>query len=119
MQVQLSSGNYHIIANGEAFLFSPDSDFTIQTNDNTKIQIKIVIKFEDDPSNEHGIKSDIINDSLVITCINFHGTDTGLKCPAYIADIEGKQVYLMFSSTCYGNKEKKFRSIKYTVFLEK
>ncbi len=119
MQVQLSSGNYSIIANGEAFLFGVYEDLTIQVDDGNDFQVKIVMKFTEDPSGERDIHTDVENDSLVITCINFSGIGTGLKQPAHIADVNGKKVYFMFSSSYLGDKEDKARSVKYTVFWEK
>ena len=44
--------------------------------------------------------------------------DVGLKRLTHIADINGKRVYLMFSSSYLGDKEDKARSVKYTVFWE-
>ena len=116
MQVHLSSGNYSILASGDSFLFEPYEDLTIQIDDGDEFQIKIVMKFTEDASGEHDIKTDVENDSLVITCVNFSGMDTGLKRPAHIADVNGKKVYLMFSSSYLGDKEEKARSVKYTVF---
>ena len=101
MQVHLSSGNYSIIASGESFLFGPYEDLTIQVDDGNEF------------------KTDVKNDSLVITCVNFSSLGTGLKRPAHIADVNGKRVYFMFSSSYLGGKEDKARSVKYTVFWEK
>lgn len=119
MQVNLSSGNYSIIASGESFLFGPDKDLTIQVDDRNEFQVKVVMKFTEDASGEHDIKTDVENDSLVITCVNFVGFGAGLKRPAHIADVNEKKVYLMFSSDYLGDKEEKARSVKYTLFWEK
>ena len=119
MQVHLSSGNYSIIASGESFLFGPYEDLTIQVDDGNELQVKIVMKFTEDASGEHDIKTDVKNDSLVITCVNFSSLGTGLKRPAHIADVNGKRVYFMFSSSYLVAKEDKARSVKYTVFWEK
>lgn len=119
MQVHLSSGNYSIIASGETFLFGPYEDLTIQVNNGNEFQVKIIMKFTEDASGERDIKTDVENDSLVITCVNFSSMGTGLKCPAHIADVNEKKVYLMFSSGYLGDKEDKARSVKYTVFWEK
>lgn len=119
MQVQLSSGNYRIIASGEAFLFGVYEDLTIQVDDGKDFGVKIVMKFTEDPSGEQDIYTDVENDSLVITCINFSGIGAGLKRPAHIADANGKKVYFMFFSSYLGDKEDKTRSVKYTIFWEK
>lgn len=119
MQVRLHSGNYDIIANGEAFLFAPYEDLTIQADDGNALQVKIVMKFTKDASGERDIQTDVADGALIITCINFSGMAVGLKRPAHIADVNGKKVYLMFSTDCLGDKESKTRSVKYTLFLEK
>ena len=119
MQVYLSSGNYSIIACGESFLFGPYEDLTIQIDDGNEFQLKIVMKFTEDASGEYDINTNVENDSLVITCVNFSSMGTGLKRPAHIADVNGKKVYFMFSSSYLGDKEDKARSVKYTVFWEK
>ncbi len=119
MQVNLSSGNFRIIASGETFLFGPYEDLTIQIDDGSEFQVKIIMKFTEDASGEHDIRTDVVNDSLVINCVNFSNMGTGLKRPAHIADVNEKRVYLMFSSSCLGDKEDKARSVKYTVFWEK
>lgn len=119
MQVNLSSGNYRIITSGETFLFGPYEDLTIQIDDGSEFLVKIIMKFTEDASGEHDISTDVENDALVITCVNFSSMGTGLKRPAHIADANGKKVYLMFSSSYLGDKENKARSVKYTVFWEK
>lgn len=117
MQVHLSSENYDILASGEAFLFKPDADLTIQILEDDGEELKIVMKFTEDASGKQAIQSDVTEDSLIIRCINFTGLDMGLRCPAHIAEIDGKEVSILFSSKCSG--EKKVRSVKYTVFREK
>lgn len=119
MQVHLSSGNYSILASGESFVFGPYEDLTIQIDDGNEFQVKIVMKFTEDASGNYDINTDVENDSLVITCVNFSSMGTGLKRPAHIADVNGKKVYFMFSSSFLGDKENKARSVKYTVFWEK
>lgn len=116
MQVYLSSGKYDIIASGETFLFGPFEDLTIEVNDGNEALVRIILKFVENSSCDRGIETDIANDSLVITCINFSSLGTGLKCPTHIADVNGKEVYFMFSSSYLGEKEDKARSVKYTVF---
>ncbi len=119
MQVHLSSGSYSIIASGESFLFGPYEDLKIQVDDGNEFQVKIILKFTEDTSGEYDINTNVENDSLVITCVNFRSMGTGLKRPAHIADVNGKKVYLMFSSSYLGDKEDRARSVKYTVFWEK
>lgn len=117
MQVHLSSGNYDILASGETFLFGPDEDLTIQVRERNTESLKIVMRFTKNASGKRDIQTEIAEDALVIRCINFTGLSASLKHPAHIADIDGKEVYFMFSSSFSG--EKKVRSVKYTVFREK
>ena len=119
MRVCLSSGGYDIVASGETFLFDSYADLTIQVDDRDDFQVKIVMKFLEDASGEHDIKTDVENDSLVITCINFSSLGTGLKRPTHIANANGKKIYFMFSSNLLGDKENAARSVKYTIFMEK
>ena len=119
IQVLLSSGDYNIVANGESFLFGPSEDLTLQIIDGNELLLKVIMKFKDDDSGERDINTVIMDDSLVINCINFSGLGTGLKNPTHIASINKKKVYLMFSSSSLGNKENKSRSVKYTVYMER
>ena len=119
MQVRLSSGKYDIIASGEAFLFGPLEDLTIEVNEKKESLVKIVLKFTENASGNLDIQTDVLDDSLVITCINFSSMGTGLKSPAHIADVNGKEVYFMFYSSFLGDMENQARSVKYTVFWEK
>ena len=107
MQVNLSSGNYSIIASGESFLFGPDKDLTIQVDDRNEFQVKVVMKFTEDASGEHDIKTDVENDSLVITCVNFVGFGAGLKRPAHIADVNEKKYILCSRLTILAIKRKR------------
>lgn len=117
MQVHLTSGNNDVIANGEAFLFDPYGDLTIQVDDGNGFQVKIVMKFTEDHLGERKIETDVENDSLIITCVNFSGVGTGVRRPTQIADVNGKKVFFLFSTDCTGDDEK-IRSVKYTVFLQ-
>ena len=119
MQVNLGSGNYSIIANGETFLFHPYDDLTLEVNNGVENLLRIILHFQDDPSGERSIKTNIIDDAMVITCINFNGSGTGLKQPSHIANINGKSVYLIFVSNYFGDAEEPNRIVRYTIFMEK
>lgn len=119
MQVRLSSSKYDIIASGEAFVFEPCGDLTIQIDEGNETLVRIVLKFVENASGKRDIETDIMDDSMVITCINFSSIGTGLKCPTHIANVNGKEVYFMFSSSYLGDVNNITRSVKYTVFLEK
>ena len=117
VQVRLSSGEYEIIASGEAFLFEEFGDLTIRAEDETGPQFTLVLKFLDEPG-EHRVQTEIREDSLVVLCRGFNPAGTGLTEPTYFVAIEGKKLYLMFWSQCYGSKENRTRSVKYTIFAE-
>ena len=119
MQVKLSSGKYSIVASGEVYLFGPNEDLVIQVDDGDAFQVKIVMKFTENSSGERDINTEIENDSLVINCVNFNRSGTGLRCPAHIAEVNGKKVYFIFSTSYLGAEEDKARSVKYTVFWER
>ena len=119
MRVCLSSGEYDIVASGEVFLFGSSEDLVIHVDNGDNFQVKILMKFLEDDSGEHDIKTNVENDSLVITCVNFSSIGIGLKRPTHIANANGKKIYFMFSSSYLGDKDNAARSVKYTVFVEK
>lgn len=117
MQVRLSSGDYTIIASGETFLFEEFGDLTIRAEDETGPQFTLVLKFLDEPG-EHNVQTEVQEDSLVAFCRGFKPSGTGLTGPVHFATIEEKKFYLMFWSQCFGGKEGRTRSVKYTIFSE-
>ena len=118
MRVNQSSGNYRIIAGGDTFLFDPWGDLSVNIENDKGDQIKLVMRFSNDEKKAHRVETEIVDDSLVMTCYNFDSLGTGLKRPTHIADMDGKAVYLLFSSQYIGNKDQGTRSVKYTVFIE-
>jgi len=119
MQVSLSSGNYDIIASGEAILFSPSNELTINVNGENELKLCVTLRFLTDESGERRIEREIEEERLILLNYNFSGTGTGLSVPAYIANINNHKVYLSFWSYLEGSNSPKVRSVKYTLFLEK
>lgn len=118
MRILLRSGNYDIIANGETYLFQNSDDFAIQISDDAGWDLSIVLSFIDD-SGEMDIRSEVEEDTLIISCLNFNGRNMGLKQPTHIADVDNRALYLMFTTDLVVKNGYKIRSVKYTIFLEK
>lgn len=118
MQVDLTSGGNRIIASGDTFLFGESNELTINVNGTNGFNVCVTMKFISDDSGDHRIVKDILEDRLVLLCYNFGGAGTGLSHPAHIANANNKKVYLMFWTYEEGIKERKARSVKYTLFCE-
>ena len=118
MQVDLTSGGNRIIASGDTFLFGEANELTIRVEDVDDFRVCVTLKFFCDDSGEHRIKRDILEDRLVLSCYNFGGLGTGLSQPVRIATVGNKKIYFMFWTYEEGAKERKARSVKYTLFCE-
>ena len=116
MQIQLSSGNYRIVDSGQAFLFDADADFKLHIRTDDQFAFSVVLKFENDASEGHRIEQCVDGNVITAICYNFADNGTGLQRPVPIAQIEGKDLFLMFWSYLEG--EGKVRSVKYTVFMD-
>ena len=118
MQIRFSSGGYEVVDSGQVFLFAPDQDLTISAAAEGEKPISIVLKFKDDSSGEYKIIPEQENEnSITLTCFNFAADGTGLTEPVRIAEIGGRQLFLMFWSYLEGKKKGRMaRSIKYTFF---
>ena len=60
-----------------------------------------------------------MDDVVVLSCLNFQNNGTGLISPVKIAEIEGREMFLIFWSYLEGGGERKVRSVKYTLFYKK
>lgn len=118
MWVNQNSGNYHILASGDTFLFDPWGDLSISIENEEGLQIKVTLRFANDEKKGHRVETAIVEGSLMITCYNFDGLGTGLKRPTHIADVDDKAVYILFSSQYVGSKDQGTRSVRYTIFME-
>lgn len=116
MLISLSSGNYDIIASGQAFLFSKDKDFRIDIQEKNGFAFSLILNFIENESGEQNIQVKTIDNEIVLTCINFENIGTGLKEPIKVATIEGKNLYFTFRAYLEGAVS---RSVKYTLFREK
>lgn len=120
MQVKLSSQNREIISHGTVFLFDENGDFTLNIDTEDSIKLVLTIDFAEDTSQEQRIETNISENHLEMTCINFKAAGTGLTVPLEIAVVEGKKIYFMFWSYLEGNEDKKSkaRKVEYTLYRE-
>lgn len=78
----------------------------------------ITFKFESDGKKEYDIKSSVIGNNVIITCVNFDNPlGTGTNNPLPLAVFGGKQIYLNFWVFGLGNNSA--RKISYTLYIEK
>lgn len=115
MRISLSSGNYDIIASGQAFLFSKDSDFRIDIQANREFTFSITLNFTEDESGNRDIQVKTDCNDIVLTCINFENSGAGIKEPVEVAAIDGRKLYFTFWAYLEGAAS---RSVKYTLFKE-
>ena len=120
MEITMSSGNYKIVDSGQVFLFREDDELRMDVDTKKDFAFTIIFKFIKDDTKEMKINTKIVENSMILTCLNFKDTGTGFSMPVSIAKIEGKEVFLMFWSYLEGDNESvRVRSIKYTIFIEK
>ena len=116
MLISLSSGNYDIIASGQAFLFSKDDDFKIEVQADGEFTFAILLHFAEDESGKQDIQVKMNHDEILLTCLNFENAGSGMRKPVKLAEVNGKSLYFIFWSYLEG---KATRSVKYTLFAEK
>lgn len=120
MQVKLSSQNREIISHGTVFLFDENGDLTLNIDAGNSFELVLTINFTEDISQERRIETNLSDNHLKITCINFVSLGTGLTAPLEIAIIDGKKIYFMFWAYLEGNAENKTkaRKVDYTLYSE-
>lgn len=119
MQIKLSSQNQKVIDHGTVLLFSENADFTLEIN-SEDFEMKLTVQFEKDSAKKRKVKTDIVDNHIILTCINFSASGTGLTTPVQIAVINHKKIYFMFWAYQIGTVEKlpKVRKIEYTLYAE-
>ena len=120
MQVKLSSQKREIISHGTVFLFDENGDLTLNIKAEDSFELVLTIKFAEDISQKRRIETNLSENHLQITCINFTTLGTGLTAPLEIAIIDGKKIYFMFWAYLEGNEENKTRArkVEYTLYSE-
>ena len=116
MQISLSSGNYDIVASGQAFLFSKDKDLRIDIQADNGFAFSLVLNFIENESVEQDLQLKTTDKEIVLTCINFANTGAGVKEPVKVATINGRNMYFIFRAYLEWTVS---RSVKYTLFSEK
>lgn len=116
MQVCLSSGNYKIINSGQTYLFGESNELKIELNAENGFKFSIYLSFMYDDTNEQKMNSEIRENDILLSCVNFSESGTGLYQPAPIATIDGKTIWFVFWSYLEGASKGKIRSVKYTFF---
>lgn len=79
MLVSLSSGNYDIVASGQAFLFSKDKDLRIDIQADNGFAFSLILNFIENESVEQDLQLKTNDREIVLTCINFANTGAGVK----------------------------------------
>lgn len=119
MSVVVSSGGRHVVASGEAFLFAPNSDLSIDVDEGDlqlQLQLKLTMRFLQDNTRDLSIEYQLIAGRLFAFCYNF-SPEAGLREPRVIQETCSHRVYLVlryFEAGRYG----RIRSVKYTIFTE-
>lgn len=115
MSVLLRSGGHRIVASGEAFVFGPDAELSIDVNEEN-LQLKLKMCFSKSQSCGASVNYDVRDGRLFMFCDNF-GPETGPIEPQLIQNVNGQKFYVMFRyfETDYDGRVK---SVKYTIFIE-
>lgn len=116
MQISLSSGNYDIVASGQAFLFSKDNDFRIDIQAENGFAFSLILNFVADRSGKQNIQRKINDNIITLNCINFENTGSGVKEPVKVATIDGRDLYFTFWAYLEGIGS---RYVNYTLFYER
>lgn len=120
MQIQMSSGNYDIVANSESFLFDDSEELTIHIDDDDGMHSYMTFKFVRDNSKKQRIEPRGGGDRLTLTCYNFNSRlGAGLKKSVLVGESNGKKMYIMFWTKVYGSREPYVRSVQFTIFRER
>ena len=116
MLISLSSGDFDIVASGQAFLFAKDKDFRIDIKEGEEFTFSITLNFSENESGTEDIQVRTNGNEIILTCLNFKNTGTGVSEPVKVATLDGRDLYFTFWSYLEG---KKSRSVRYTFFSEK
>ena len=120
MQVKLSSQNREIIDHGTVLLFSENADFTLKMVSEEGLEVELTVLFQENPGGKQEVQTDVADNHVTLTCINFSATGTGMSFPVQIAVLDGKTIYFIFWAYLDGTKgnQAKVRRIVYTLYAE-
>lgn len=120
MQVKLTSQQYKILDYGTVFLFDENADLTMDIIADNSFEFIVSIRFINDISRAQGLDTEVSENCIKLTCINFSTEGTGLAEPMKLAVVNGKKIYLMFWTFLEGNEDGKQRArkVEYTLYSE-
>lgn len=121
MKVTLHSSDYDIVNHGTVFLFEENSDLTFDIDTENGFKFKLILKFVEQDNSEQVINRVIQNNVIIMECVNFLSSGTGTSTPIEIAKSQNKKIYIMFWTYLEGDVlgQRKSRSVKYTLFMER
>jgi len=118
MNIKKYSGNFEVIDSGTLLAYSGYSDIEFDVQMNEEFAFILVFKFASDGKSEHHLKSQVDDNKITITCINFDNTlGTGTSRPIELAVFEGKKIFINF--WVYGLGKKTAREFSYTIYKER
>lgn len=120
IQVKLTSRKYEILDYGTVFLFDENADLTLNIIADNSFEFILSISFINDISREQSLDTEISENCIKLTCINFFTEGTGLTAPMELAVVNGKKLYFMFWTFLEGNEDgkPKARKVEYTLYSE-
>lgn len=120
MQVKLTSRKYEILDYGTVILFDENADLTLNIIADNSFEFILSISFINDISREQSLDTEISENCIKLTCINFFTEGTGLTAPMELAVVNGKKLYFMFWTFLEENEDgkPKARKVEYTLYSE-
>lgn len=89
MQVKLTSRQYEILDYGTVFLFDENADLTLNIIADNSFEFILSISFINDIFREQSLDTEISENCIKLTCINFFTEGTGLTAPMELAVVNG------------------------------
>lgn len=117
MKSTVESGKYKIVESNSVFLDEPQSDMVVHLAIEGEQLGDIRVKFITLEDQKQGMQSEILNGTIILTCINFNDAfGTGTTKAFEIGSAQGKKVKLHLWSYLIGNGN--VRKIEYSVYKE-
>lgn len=121
MKIKLSSSNYDIIDHGSVILYQEDSELTFDIDAENGFAFQLILKFKNDSELQQCVNRMVANNIVTLECVNFMSSGTGTGIPVEVATIRNKKIYIAFWMYVEGDivGQKKTKSVKYTLFMER
>lgn len=118
MKVTMETGNYRVLDSGTVFTFDSDSSLEFNMDFNESFQFNLILKFERNNTKKRDIKTEINDNNIILTCVNFDSSlGTGTSKAIELATFNGKKVF--FNFWVYSLNEKSNRKVSYSLYIEK